>query len=262
MRFDPDKLANLRVVEANDLFLSGQTSDGEASYTLSDRVGRGYSSTGWSWDADFFDADNDGDDDLYVLNGMNEFAVYSSENPYYTDPLDNERRNVYIPVQAKESNVFFVNEGGRLQNASEGSGLDLLGNSRSAAYLDFDRDGDLDVVVNNYHGPAVFYRNDADRLGNNWLALTLIGDVSKGSPLDAIGARVIFTTLNGTRLWREVHGTIGYMSVHPKELHVGLGSETAVSAEIRWPNGEITRIDRLEANRRYRVDQASGTPEP
>ena len=109
MRFDPDNLATLRVIEANDLFLSGSAPDGGPRYTPSGRVGRGYSSTGWSWDADFFDADNDGDDDLYVLNGMNEFAVYSSENPYYTDPLDNAQWQVYIPVAEKESNVFFIN---------------------------------------------------------------------------------------------------------------------------------------------------------
>ena len=48
-------------------------------------------STGWAWDADFFDFDNDGDDDLYVVNGMNEYAVYSSVNPYLTD---SERQSV------------------------------------------------------------------------------------------------------------------------------------------------------------------------
>ncbi len=98
MKFDPRKLANMRVVEANDLFLS-QVEDGKlARYELSDRVGRGRSSTGWAWDADFFDFDNDGDDDLYCLNGMNEYAVYSPDNPYYMDPFENKRQNVVIPV--------------------------------------------------------------------------------------------------------------------------------------------------------------------
>ena len=261
MRFDPDNLATLRVIEANDLFLLGSAPDGGLRYTPSDRVGRGYSSTGWSCDADFFDADNDGDDDLYVLNGMNEFAVYSSENPYYTDPLDNAQRQVYIPVAEKESNVFFINDGGQLHNVSERSGLNLLGNSRSGAYLDFDRDGDLDIVVNNYHGPAVFYRNEAQRLGNSWLTIELTGDPSKGSNRDAIGARAIVTTSDGARLWREVHGSIGYMSVHPKELHFGLGAATAASVSVRWPNGDVATYDGLEPNRRYRIDQSTGLSE-
>jgi len=83
MKFNAEKLANMRVVEANDLFLSKP----DGTYELSKLVDTGYSSTGWAWDADFFDLDHDGDDDLYVLNGMNDFNVYSTDNPYYKAPL-------------------------------------------------------------------------------------------------------------------------------------------------------------------------------
>ena len=133
--------------------------------------------------------------------------------------------------------------------------VDLLGNSRSAAYLDFDRDGDLDIVVNNYHGPAVFYRNNAERLDNHWLALTLRGDPSEGSTRDAIGARIEVTTPNGSRVWREVHGSIGYMSVHPKEQHIGLGTQTTATVRVAWPNGEVSTFEDVAADGRYLVDQ-------
>ena len=257
MKFNPRKLANMRVVEANDLFLS-QVEDGHLQrYELSDRVGRGRSSTGWAWDADFFDFDNDGDDDLYCLNGMNEYAVYSSENPYYTDPLENKRQNVVIPVSSRESNVFFVNQDGKLNNDSERSGVDLLGNSRSAAYLDFDGDGDLDIVVNDYHGAAVLYRNNSERLGRNWLAVQLIGDAEHGVNRDAIGARLILDTPGGTRVWREINGSIGYLSVHPKEQHFGLGDASTASVTVHWPNGEVRSFGPLEANRVYRIRQGA-----
>ena len=107
-------------------------------------MGRGYNSTGWAWGADFFDADNDGDDDLYVLNGMNEYNLYSSENAYAKAGVENTA-TAYVPVATRESNVFFLNSGGKFNNASERSGLALLGNSRSAVYLDYDDDGDLDI---------------------------------------------------------------------------------------------------------------------
>ena len=95
-KFDPEKLATMRVVEANDLFLSAPPKElGELpQFTLSKMVDRGYSSTGWSWDADFFDFDHDGDDDLYVLNGMNDFNLYSEDNPFYTEPMNNQAMGV------------------------------------------------------------------------------------------------------------------------------------------------------------------------
>ena len=133
--------------------------------------------------------------------------------------------------------------------------MDLLGNSRSAAYLDFDCDGDLDIIVNNYHGPAVFYRNNAERLKSNWLSIKLIGDPLQESNHDAIGARIIITTPNGNQVWREVHGSIGYMSVHPKEQHIGLGTQTQAMITIRWPNGKVSTFKDLRANHRYRIDQ-------
>ena len=76
MKFNPEKLAHMRVVEANDLFISQASGKELKGYELSKNVGRGYSSTGWSWFADFLDMDNDGDDDLYVVNGVNPYNVY------------------------------------------------------------------------------------------------------------------------------------------------------------------------------------------
>ena len=59
-----------------------------------------------------------------------------------------------------EPNVFYVNEGGAFEDRSAGSGADFRSNARSAVYTDFDRDGDLDVAVTSFHGPAVFLRNE------------------------------------------------------------------------------------------------------
>lgn len=256
MKFDPAKMARMRIIEANDLFLSHSANDKLEKYMLSDAVGRGFSSTGWAWGANFFDFDNDGDDDLYCVNGMNEYSVYS-DTPYYTKVF-NEQRKITLPVYEKESNVFFVNEGGKLQNHSKKSGTDLLGNSRSTVYLDFDNDGDLDIVLNNYHGPAVVYRNNSRQLNNNWLMIKLIGDPGKKSNRDAIGAKVI-AYKNGEQLaWREIRGGDGYLSVSPKIQHMGLGKEKAVDITVIWPNGEKSQFKDVAANRRYILKQSDG----
>ncbi|WP_228710826.1 CRTAC1 family protein [Saccharobesus litoralis] len=248
MKFNPEKLANMRVVEANDLFISAKGKDNLPRYSLSELVGRGYSSTGWSWDADFFDFDNDADDDLYVLNGMNEFNLYSSKNPYYTDPLSNKQKDIVMPVSFKERNVFFINQGGRLVNASKQSGTDLLSNSRSAVYFDYDLDGDLDILVNNYHEASVLLRNNSQNLNNNWLKVKLLGSPQDKVNLDAIGARIELITDNNDKIWREVHGSIGYMSVHPKTQHFGLGKAKQASLRIIWPNGQVQTQQHIKAN--------------
>lgn len=255
MVLDPEMLANQRVVEANDLFLS-QHADGKMTYHLSDAVGRGYSSTGWSWGSEFFDPDLDGDDDLFVLNGMNEYLLYSPENPYYLDPKG-EAKDVVLPSGVRESNVFFLNENGKLQNRSRQSGLDFSGNSRAVVYLDLERDGDLDLVTLDYHGPLRIFSNtlsqrfvtDGSRLNRNF-QISLTGAPEKRVNRDAVGSQVFLTLADGRRLWRQLSSTSGYMAVPPKTLYFGLGDSYPTALEIRWPNG---RRQTIELSREQRV---------
>jgi hypothetical protein len=148
----------------------------------SKNVERGSSSTGWAWDAEFFDFDHDGDDDLYVVNGTNDFNTFSMV--YRPMDLETKRRELLLDHR-RESNVFFLNEDGKLKNASLRSGADFASNSRSTAYLDYDDDGDLDIAVNNFHSPATFLRNDADKRGRGWLKIRLVGDPDRPSDANA-----------------------------------------------------------------------------
>ena len=253
MEFNPAKLANMRVVEGNDLFISSRMENGSLKYQHSDLVGRGFSSTGWAWDADFFDVDNDGDDDLYVLNGMNDYYVYSTDNPYYNDPFNGERLHAEFPDAAKASNVFFINGGGKLSNVSALSGLDIISNSRSAAYLDIENDGDLDVVINNYHGASSIFKNQAEKLGNNWIKIKLQGSPKDGVNLDAIGATILIGSGKNGYSWRQVSGSQGYMSVHPKTQHIGLGKARSARVMVIWPDGKRERFDDLKSNKSYTI---------
>ncbi|HKR63502.1 MAG TPA: CRTAC1 family protein [Thermoanaerobaculia bacterium] len=253
MKFNPAKMANMRVVEANDMWTSTAPNGKLPNYEQSKAVGRGMSSTGWSWGAQFFDYDNDGDDDLYVVNGMNEYAVYSSVNPYLLDPNAKQGGGI-LPTAEKEVPVFFVNTNGMLQEETAKSGADPAGNARSVAYLDADADGDLDMIVNHFNGAAAVYRNNAEASGNHWLKVHLVGDPSKGVTRDAIGARILVDTASEKGMWREVFSTIGYLSVHPKTQHFGLGKDREANVTILWPNGEKQTM-RLGADREYRVVQ-------
>jgi hypothetical protein len=253
MKRKAEKLATMRVVQNNHLFTSLKpASGGLPTYAVNDAVDPADTSTGWAWDADFFDFDNDGDDDLYLVNGLHEYYYYASE--FQVDTPEGKKTMVFA-TREREPNVFYVNQGGKLANQSPASGADFSGNSRAAVYLDIENDGDLDIIVNNFNEPAVVLQNRSEKLENNWLKVKLIGDPSKKTNADAVGARLVATTPKGNTVWREVQSATGYLSVHPKELHFGIGNEEKVSIVVFWPNGEKREYKNLKANRLHTIRQ-------
>jgi hypothetical protein len=255
--FDLRAMAGMLTKESDMLWMSQLEQGRLAAYVPSTNVERGATSTGWAWDAEFLDFDHDGDDDLYLVNGTNDYNAFSMA--YRRFQPDGTSRE-YLLDYSRESNVFFENDGGKLRNVSQRSGADFVGNSRSTAYLDFDDDGDLDVAVNNFHAAATALRNHADKAGRSWLKLRLIGDPARGSNRDAIGARITVTTEDALRIRREVQGGSGYLSMNPKQQHVGLGQAREADVLIVWPNGERQVLESLPANAAYTVRQGVGTP--
>jgi len=253
MKRKAEKLATMRVVQNNQLFVSSPLKGSLPKYAISDAVIDPMdTSTGWAWDADFFDFDNDGDDDLYVVNGLHEYFIYSAQFKVQTAQGEKE---MLFAVHEKEPNVFYVNENGRLQNRSAQSGADFSGNSRSAAYLDFDNDGDLDVIINNFDAKATFLVNNSEKLRNNWMKVKLIGNPAKHSNRDAIGATIVATTPSGNRIWREVQSATGYLSQHPTQQHIGLGKDVVADVTVVWPNGERKTYKGLAANQLHTITQ-------
>ena len=247
--FTANAMATLLFKESNVLYMSQASNGRLTGYTPSQDIERGKSSTGWAWDAEFLDFDNDGDDDLYVVNGTNDYFLYWSNMSVSQGGETRYIRQGW----GHEPNVFFVNDGAKLRNRSRASGADFEGNSRSTAYLDWDGDGDLDIAVNNFHGPAVMLRNNTEGRGNNWISVRLVGDPDRGVNRDAIGARFTATTDGGVYLLREVQGGSGYMSMNPKRQHVGLGRAMSVDLRITWPDGEVQTIESLPANHVYEI---------
>ncbi len=174
--FDLHAMPGIAVKESNMFYVSQVEDSRLVGYVPSSDMELGSSSTGWAWDAEFFDFDHDADDDLYVVNGTNDFNTFSM---VYRPPDSGGRSRELLLDHRRESNVFLLHEAGKLKDASARSGADFAANSRSTSYLDYDDDGDLDIAVSNFHAAATLLRNDSDKQGRGWLKLRLVGDPSR-----------------------------------------------------------------------------------
>jgi len=152
--------------------------------------------------------------------------------------IDETVRNIRSNVGYAQPPHLFLNDGhGSFHDVARDAGSDFAAPKvgRGAAYGDFDRDGDLDILITTNQGPAALYRNDVTN-GNRSLRLRLIGTKSNR---DAIGAVVRLTTPEGTQS-RMVKTGSSYLSQSELALTFGLGKrEKADRVVIAWPSGRV-----------------------
>src|SRR6266849_4959645 len=150
-----------------------------------------------------------------------------------------------------------LNQGGsRFRDvASEvGGGFNQPKVGRGLAYGDFDRDGDLDILLTTNNGSAFLYRND-QLDGNRSVRFHLIGTKSNR---DAIGARVrIFH--GGSSQSRLVKGGSSYLSQSELPLTFGVGKRDMNDrVVIDWPSGGTEEYKDLKAGRAFDCVEGKG----
>ena len=177
----------------------------------------------WGWGAAFFDADNDGDLDLTMTNGMEMMPGYHADAMRY---WENDGR-------------------GRFRSMSTAAGLDDIEDGKGLLIFDADNDGDLDVFVVTNASAPVFYRNTSSGIGG-WLRVSLEGTISNRQGL---GAQVSVFAHGLPEQIREAGVSSHFLGQSEDALHFGLREARSADVVIRWPaSGLVTTLNDVPAN--------------
>ena len=230
----------------------------------------GVSGTDWSWGALFFDADNDGLNDIYVCNGINhdvtnlDFMDFFANDVVQNMIISGQKESVdsvlkHIPVNLIPNKVFKNKGNLQFEDAGISWGFTQPSCSNGASYADLDNDGDLDLVVNNENQAAFVYKNNSREQSSN----SYIGIQLKGSKQNtfAIGSRILLYT-GGQVLSREVMPSRGFQSSMDYKQVIGLGTRTQVDSMIViWPDRTYSRYIHPALNKVHTLQQP-GTAGP
>jgi len=196
----------------------------------------GVANGGWGWGTCMQDFDNDGDLDIFHVNGWDQ-----------VDPRDEGGPNDFTFDQIR----YFESQGdGTFIEAAQEAGLIDTGQGRGVACFDSDRDGDIDLVLTNNQAvkSTAFYRNELS--GNNrYLSVRLQGN---GLNTSAIGALIEIT--DGTRTqFREIRASNNFVSQSPAEAHFGLGQASFVDLAVFWPDGAQIMMPGVAADQLFTI---------
>lgn len=227
----PEELLNHHLEISNPSLSNILLEYNEAEHKFEDHAKElGVSYGGWTWNAKFADLDNDSWQDIYLVNGYSRSTV-------------------------AETKVFYRNKGNRtFEDATKSFGLEDYSPASAYVYVDFDHDGDLDIVSVPVDGSIKIFKNTTDP--SNSIEFTLIDHSSPNTY--AIGAKVtIHYRLNGKHVQQigYIKASGGYKSFDPTIIHFGLGSAYKIEEiNIEWPDGKKNNIKSdIKVNQRYKI---------
>jgi len=212
----PDEINPLFLNTGADVFTQGATEAGVAV-------------AGWGWGTEFFDLENDGDEDLFVVTGN-----FESNYP-----------NVLFRSGSETGHFEF-------EDITSEMGLADLDPARGLAVFDYDEDGKLDLLISNLFRSPYLYQNRLDV--GSWLRVKLEGTLSNR---DGFGA--VVEVEYAERTHKKYHHGAQYLGQNILPVHFGLGEAQAVERiVVRWPSGHEDVVGPVAANQQILIRETEG----
>ena len=213
----------------------------EQPYFLDTTVETGMAGTSGqyvAWGNGYFDFDNDGWKDIFIVNGGLHWMVPMEDSLHR-----NNGDSTFTDVSRQAGGYFKSKHIGR-----------------GACFADYNNDGYTDGYIVNLGSEGVLLRNNPPprEERNHWLTLKLVGTKSNR---DGFGARIEAMAGN-LRQVVEAVSQAGYLSQNDSRPHFGLGQHTRVDkVTIYWPSGEVQTLENVAADQILRVTEPAEPPQ-
>lgn len=214
----------------------------------------GIAATDWSWSALFADFNQDGEQDLFISNGIPkrpndlDYINFVSDEQIRkkidkTKLVDQQALNM-MPSGVTHNYIF---EGSNTTNFTDKSGnwieKDTL-ISGATAMADLDNDGDLDLVINNINSKAALFINKTNDKAN-YLKIKF-----NYTPKNRFGIGTkVFAYSTGNLQYKELYTVRGFQSSSEPIIHFGFGNATKIdSLNIIWPDKTFQVVKDVAVN--------------
>ena len=226
----------------------------------------GIAATDWSWSSLFADFNQDGEQDLFISNGISkrpndlDFIKFVS-NEQIQKKIDNtklvDQKALQMMPSGEAHNYIF--KGVKNLEFEDKSGewiSNKKGVSGATALGDLDNDGDLDLVVSNINENVSLYINQTDEKANY---LKLKFDYPSPNTF-GIGTKV-YSYTKGELQFKELYTVRGFQSSSEPMVHFGYGSVQQVdSITIVWPNKTFQTIKNIAVNQQMIIRPENTKP--